>query len=87
MLTASLLITGCLVLPDLALQPGMIPFSGLFVAAWALNLVSGLAIAQVAIHQQQQQRTDTPSSPMPSSFKEFAQEQLPADSTFPTLAH
>lgn len=80
-LSASLLITsntvgaGCLVLPEIAHQgPGMLASVGIFTSAYVINLVSGLAIAQIAINQKEQSGTDTP-----SSFKEFARVNLNSD--------
>ena len=80
-LSAALLITGntfgagCLVLPELAQQTGLGTFSGLFVAAFALNLFSGLVLSDVAIRQKEQ------SNDVPSSFQEFANANVPALAT------
>lgn len=77
-LTTSLMITGntvgagMLVLPELAAGPGMGISTVIFTAAFLINLISGLVIAEVAIHQH-----DTSGDDVPSSFKEFAQANLP----------
>jgi tyrosine-specific transport protein len=76
-LSASMLITGntvgagCLVLPDMAAQTGFGTATGIFLAAFAVNLVSGLVLAEVAIKQKESAGTD-----VPSSFKEFAEVSL-----------
>jgi tyrosine-specific transport protein len=76
-LSTSLLITSntvgatMLVLPELAAGPGMGVSSAIFVGAYIMNLISGLAIAQVAIQQH-----ETSGSDVPSSFKEFAEANL-----------
>jgi tyrosine-specific transport protein len=90
-LTTALLVTGntvgagALVLPQLAAQPGLAVSGGLFLAAYVVNLLSGLLLAEVAIshHEQQQQSTiysnndeDAVAEPAPSSFREFAQVSL-----------
>jgi tyrosine-specific transport protein len=78
-LSTSLLITGnavgagMLVLPELAAEPGMGVSSSVFVGAYLMNLISGLALAQVAIQQH-----ESSGSEVPSSFKEFAQANLPS---------
>lgn len=77
-LSTSLLITGntvgagMLILPELAAGPGMATSSGIFGMAFLINLISGLLIAEVAIHQHSTQGGD-----VPSSFKDFAQANLP----------
>ena len=77
-LTTSLMITGntvgagMLVLPELAAGPGMGISTTIFAVAFLVNLISGLLIAEVAIHQH-----DTSGDDVPSSFKEFAQANLP----------
>ena len=77
-LSASLLITGntvgagMLVLPELAAGPGMAVATSIFGLAFVINLISGLLIAEVAIHQHFTKGDD-----VPSSFKEFAQANLP----------
>jgi tyrosine-specific transport protein len=77
-LTTSLMITGntvgagMLVLPELAAGPGMGISTSIFAAAFLINLISGLLIAEVAIHQH-----DTSGDDVPSSFKDFAQANLP----------
>jgi tyrosine-specific transport protein len=77
-LSASLMITGntvgagMLVLPELMQGPGSLLSFGVLTAAWVMNLVSGLAIAQVAIQQKEASGSD-----VPSSFKEFAEATLP----------
>lgn len=76
-LSTALLITGntvgasMLVLPELAAGPGMAISSGVLVCAYAMNWLSGLCIAQVAIRQH-----ETSGDDVPSSFKEFAQANL-----------
>lgn len=76
-LSAALLITGntvgasCLVLPDMAARPGMAISSLLFVGAYVMNLISGIVLAEVAIKQHESSGSD-----VPSSFKEFADENL-----------
>ena len=62
-----------LVLPDVAAGPGMGITSGILCIAYLFNLISGLAIAQVAIQQH-----DTSGSDVPSSFKEFSEATLPS---------
>jgi tyrosine-specific transport protein len=77
-LSAACLITGntvgasMLVLPDMAAGPGMGITSGILLGAYCFNLISGLAIAQVAIQQHESSGND-----VPSSFKEFAEVNLP----------
>mmetsp|Transcript_18570 Transcript_18570/g.28668 ORF Transcript_18570/g.28668 Transcript_18570/m.28668 type:complete len:589 (+) Transcript_18570:180-1946(+) len=79
-LTTSLLITGntigagTLVMPEIAAGPGMAVSTAVFAAAYVMNLLSGLAIAEVAINQY-----ETSHSQVPSSFKEFAQTNLESD--------
>ncbi|KAL3939794.1 MAG: hypothetical protein SGBAC_005547 [Bacillariaceae sp.] len=74
---SSLLITsntvgaGMLVLPELVQGPGMGVSMGLFGAMYALNLLSGLLIAEVAIAQKETSGEDAP-----SSFKAFSEENL-----------
>ena len=76
--TTSLLITGntvgagMLILPDLAARPGMAISMTIFTVAFLINLISGLLIAEVAISQH-----DTSGNEVPSSFKEFAEANLP----------
>jgi tyrosine-specific transport protein len=76
-LSAAMLITGntvgagCLVLPDIAAGPGLATASGIFFAAYIINLLSGLVIAEVAIKQKEASGGD-----VPSSFKEFAEVSL-----------
>mmetsp|Transcript_7340 Transcript_7340/g.11613 ORF Transcript_7340/g.11613 Transcript_7340/m.11613 type:complete len:507 (-) Transcript_7340:161-1681(-) len=77
--SASLMITGntvgagMLVLPELMVGPGPVLSFGVLLAAWLMNLTSGLAIAQVAIQQHESSGSD-----VPSSFKEFAEATLPS---------
>eukprot|EP00566_Odontella_aurita_P005967 CAMPEP_0113580864 /NCGR_PEP_ID=MMETSP0015_2-20120614/30933_1 /TAXON_ID=2838 /ORGANISM="Odontella" /LENGTH=574 /DNA_ID=CAMNT_0000485147 /DNA_START=65 /DNA_END=1789 /DNA_ORIENTATION=- /assembly_acc=CAM_ASM_000160 len=72
-ISAALLITGntvgasMMVLPSVAAGPGMLPSSGLFLALYGVNLVSGLLLAEVAIGQKESSGVDAP-----SSLKEFA---------------
>ena len=74
-LSTALLITSntvgasMLVLPELAAAPGMAISTAVLVAAYLLNWMSGLCIAQVAIQQYEDSGQE-----VPSSFKEFAQE-------------
>jgi tyrosine-specific transport protein len=76
-LSAAMLITGntvgagALVLPDIAAGPGLATASGIFGAAYVINLLSGLVIAEVAIKQKEASGSD-----VPSSFKEFAEISL-----------
>jgi amino acid permease len=76
-LSASLLITAntvgpsMLILPDYVKGPGLLVSSGLFLAVYAINLLSGLLIAEVVINQ-----FETSSSDVPSSFKEFSEASL-----------
>lgn len=76
-LSASLLITGntvgagCLILPELAAGPGLGPSIGIMTVAFLLNLLSGLALAEVAIIQHERSHDETP-----SSFQEFAATSL-----------
>jgi tyrosine-specific transport protein len=61
-LSAALLVTsntigaGCLVLPDVAALAGCLPSAGLFIAAYAMNLASGVVMATVVIQQHEQQQ-------------------------------
>lgn len=77
-LGASFLITGntvgagCLVMPELAAGPGLTTTTGIFGAAYLVNLLSGLLLAQVAIHQ----RETSSSEEVPVSFQEFAEANL-----------
>jgi len=88
-LSAALLITGntvgagCLVLPELAAGPGLGAVTAIFGAAWLVNLVSGLAIADVAIQQKESYISSADKNGgadndaiMPASFKEFAETNL-----------
>ncbi|GAX13956.1 hypothetical protein FisN_5Lh137 [Fistulifera solaris] len=76
-LGASFLITGntvgagCLVMPELTAEPGLVASTGIFAAAYIVNLVSGLLLAQVAIHQR-----ETSAEDVPASFQEFAEANL-----------
>jgi tyrosine-specific transport protein len=76
-LGASFLITGntvgagCLVMPELTAEPGLLASTGIFSAAYIVNLVSGLLLAQVAIHQREMSAED-----VPASFQEFAEANL-----------
>ena len=76
--STSLLITGntvgagMLILPELAARPGMAISMTIFTVAFLINLISGLLIAEVAISQH-----DTSGNEVPSSFKEFAEANLP----------
>lgn len=76
-LGASFLITGntvgagCLVMPELAAGPGLVTTTGIFAAAYIVNLLSGLLLAQVAIHQREISSED-----VPASFQEFAEAGL-----------
>ena len=87
-LSASLLITGntvgagMLVLPELAAGPGVAIATSIFGVAFIINLISGLLIAEVAIHQHWTQGDD-----VPSSFKEFAQANLPRSQDTTTVAN
>ncbi len=77
-ISTSLLITGntvgagMLILPELAAGPGMAISMTIFLVAFLINLISGLLIAEVAICQH-----DTSGDEVPSSFKEFAEANLP----------
>jgi tyrosine-specific transport protein len=71
MITGNAVGAGCLLLPDLAAGPGLATASGIFLAAYILNLLSGLVLAEVAIKQKEASGTD-----VPSSFKEFAEVSL-----------
>lgn len=76
-----------LVLPELAAGPGLAVSTGIFVVCYAVNLLSGLVLAQVAIlqYEQEAQGNHSPegsaldraqqasSSAVPSSFQELAQ--------------
>jgi len=81
-ISAALLITSntvgasMMVLPGLAQGPGMIASSGIFVAIYLVNLVSGLLIAEVAINQYE---SSSASCDVPSSFKEFADANLQSE--------
>jgi amino acid permease len=61
--SAALLITGntvgagCLVLPEVAVGPGLAAVTCMLAVAWGLNLVSGLVLAEVAIVQYEQKRS------------------------------
>jgi tyrosine-specific transport protein len=77
-LSSALLITGntvgagCLVLPELvAAGPGLLGASVIFMAAWAVNIVSAFILAEVAITQK-----ENAGEAVPSSFQEFAQVNL-----------
>lgn len=76
--STSLLITGntvgagMLILPELAARPGMAISMTIYTVAFLINLISGLLIAEVAISQH-----DTSGNEVPSSFKEFAEVNLP----------
>uniref|UniRef100_A0A7S2EMJ2 Amino acid transporter transmembrane domain-containing protein n=1 Tax=Trieres chinensis TaxID=1514140 RepID=A0A7S2EMJ2_TRICV len=80
--SAALLITGntvgasMMVLPSVAAGPGMIPSAGLFLGLYAVNLISGLLLAEVAIEQKEMTGVDAP-----SSFKQFAAHNLGCEST------
>jgi tyrosine-specific transport protein len=84
-LSAALLITGntvgagCLVLPELAAGPGLAAVSGMYLAAWALNLLTGLVLAEVALAQHERAEGHT----IPSSFQDFAAANLES----PMAAH
>ncbi|KAG7369063.1 troptophan/tyrosine permease family protein [Nitzschia inconspicua] len=77
-ISASLMITGntvgagMLVLPEIMQGTGYLSF-GILVGAWAMNLISGLTIASVAIQQKEKSGEE-----VPSSFKEFAEATLPS---------
>ena len=77
-LSASFLITGnavgagMLVLPELAKNGGMALTAEVLLVAYIMNLISGLAVAQVAIQQHERSGSEAP-----SSFKEFSQANLP----------
>jgi tyrosine-specific transport protein len=87
-LSTSLLITGntvgagMLVLPELAAGPGIAIATSIFGAAFLINLISGLLIAEVAIYQHATKGND-----VPSSFKEFAQANLPGNQETATVAN
>jgi len=87
-LSATLLITGntvgagMLVLPELATGPGVAVATGIFAGAFLINLVSGLLIAEVAIYQYSAKGDE-----VPSSFKEFAQANLPGTQDTPIVAY
>ncbi|KAL3895553.1 MAG: hypothetical protein SGARI_007415, partial [Bacillariaceae sp.] len=72
MITGNTVGAGMLVLPELMQGPGPLLSFGVLTGAWIMNLVSGLAIAQVAIQQKESEGSD-----VPSSFKEFAEATLP----------
>jgi tyrosine-specific transport protein len=82
MITGNTVGAGMLVLPDLAAGPGMGVSSAVLVGAWFMNLLSGLAIAQVAIQQHDSSGIDAP-----SSFKEFAETNLPSADDLPSPAN
>ena len=60
-----------LVLPELAAGPGMTITTCLFLTMYIINLISGLAIADIAIQQKEESGTEAP-----SSFKAFAESTL-----------
>jgi len=76
-LSASFLITAntvgpsMLILPDYVKGPGMLVSIGLFGAVYAVNLFSGLLIADVVINQHETSKSD-----VASSFKEFSEVSL-----------
>ena len=70
LITANTVGAGCLVLPELAVEPGLGPTTLLFVAAYILNVISGGLWADVAITTHQR-RTLSSSSP-PTSLNDFA---------------
>lgn len=78
-LTASCMVTGntvgagMLVLPEVVAGPGPMLSFGVMIGAWAMCLISGLTIAQVAIQEYESSGTE-----VPSSFKEFAEATLPS---------
>ncbi len=78
-LTASLMVTGntvgagMLVLPEVVAGPGPMVSFGVMIGCWAMCLLSGLTIAQVAIQEYESSGTE-----VPSSFKEFAEATLPS---------
>ena len=74
LITSNTVGASMLVLPDLAAGPGMGISSVILVGAFAMNLLSGLCIAQVAIQQYESSGDE-----VPSSFKEFAQTNLFAE--------
>lgn len=76
LITSNTVGASMMVLPGLAQGPGMIASSALFGAIYLVNLVSGLLIAEVAINQYE---SSPASCEVPSSFKEFADENLQSD--------
>mmetsp|Transcript_15999 Transcript_15999/g.17788 ORF Transcript_15999/g.17788 Transcript_15999/m.17788 type:complete len:501 (-) Transcript_15999:240-1742(-) len=80
-ISTALMITGgtigasALILPQFVAKPGMAVSTSLFLGVYALNLLSGLLIAEVAIKQREQDGND-----VPSSFKDFAETNLGSSS-------
>ncbi|CAB9517191.1 Tryptophan/tyrosine permease family [Seminavis robusta] len=67
LITANTVGASCLVLPELAAGPGLPLFGGVSLVTYAINLVSGLIMAEVAIRQYEASGQDGS-----SSFKDFA---------------
>jgi len=70
LITASTFGAGSLVLPEMVQGPGLAASSGVFLAAYTINLVSGLTLAEVAIQQMEAHGKQI------SSLKEMVQETL-----------
>jgi len=87
LVTSSMVGAGMLILPDLAAGPGFAATSGLFACTYALVLISGLVIADVAINQHES------GYDVPSSFQDFAEATLESEwmaqavSVIPVVVH
>lgn len=75
MVTGNTIGAGCLVLPEVAAQPGLGVTACLFGASYVVNLISGVLLAEVAIKQH-----ESSGDHVPSSFKDFADENLDSSS-------
>eukprot|EP00538_Stauroneis_constricta_P000738 CAMPEP_0119546738 /NCGR_PEP_ID=MMETSP1352-20130426/1024_1 /TAXON_ID=265584 /ORGANISM="Stauroneis constricta, Strain CCMP1120" /LENGTH=534 /DNA_ID=CAMNT_0007591463 /DNA_START=99 /DNA_END=1703 /DNA_ORIENTATION=- len=74
LITSNTVGAGMLVLPELVAGAGMGISTGLFFALYAINLLSGLLIAEVAIKQRESSGDDAP-----SSFKAFTEANIDID--------
>ena len=69
-ITSNTVGAGCLVMPELAAGPGLATTATIFGAAYIVNLVSGLILAQVSITQKEQYQQEH------ASFQELATANL-----------
>ena len=74
LITGNTVGAGCLVLPELAVGPGLLNITILYILAYLCNVISGCILADVAITQKERMTSSSisPSAALPTSLNDFA---------------